>query len=189
MTPNSLSDPGGLILFSPWIDPSHSFLDTLDSPRSYIRRKNSCDYILEQGEFRHHLVHNLLGSSKRPRSFVLSPYLSPGRLDLPFSSFDRLNHPPTFVSYGTGERGQEECERFLQYLKRDLGGTDEEFDRKVKVVVTKDTPHDVLLLGFWKREQREMIWQGVLDFLKEKIKVKQDVDDDRQGEEDNAQSV
>ncbi|GAA5897149.1 uncharacterized protein JCM6883_006596 [Sporobolomyces salmoneus] len=149
-----LGDPAGLILFSPWIDPSHSFLDS--TPETYRPRSNSCDYIFEAGPFRHHLVHNLLGP-KRPRSFVLSPYLSPGRVDLPLNTF--RNHPAkAFISYGTGERGQAECERLIEYLRRD--GV-----QGVEVVKTEDTVHDVLLLGFWKRQQREEIWRGALDFL------------------------
>jgi len=36
----------------------------------------------------------------------------------------------------------------------------------VEVVRTEDTPHDILLLGFWKREDREEIWKGALNFLK-----------------------
>lgn len=152
-----LADPAGLILFSPWIDPAHSFLDC--APENYIRRTNSCDYILEEGPFRHHLVNNLLGpDQQRRRSFVLSPYLSPGRTDLPTGTFDGPNHAPCFISYGTGERGQAECERLVHYLERD--GVE-----KVEVVVTKDTPHDILLLGFWKRDQRERIWRGALAFL------------------------
>ncbi|GAA5938892.1 uncharacterized protein JCM15063_004900 [Sporobolomyces koalae] len=146
-----LADPGGLILFSPWVNPAHSFLDC--KPEDYVRRSNDCDYIFEEGPFRHHLVHNLLG--RQPRNLVLSPYLSPGRTGIEPHTFD--DHPPCFVTYGTGERGQAECERLVEYLRRD--------GNHVEVVVTKDTPHDVLLLGFWKREQREEIWKGALQFL------------------------
>ncbi|GAA5952025.1 hypothetical protein JCM3765_005174 [Sporobolomyces pararoseus] len=149
-----LGDSGGLILFSPWVDPSHSFLNC--TPQDYVPRPNPCDYILETGPFRHHLVHNLLGPS-RPRSFVLSPYLSPGRINLPPDTFDP-KHSPVFVSYGTGERGQAECERLVNYLKRD--GV-----KQVEVVRTEDTMHDILLLGFWNREKREEIWRGALRFL------------------------
>ncbi|GAA5990473.1 hypothetical protein JCM5350_008010 [Sporobolomyces pararoseus] len=149
-----LGDVGGLILFSPWVNPSHSFLNC--TPEEYIPRSNPCDYLLETGPFRHHLVHTLLGPT-RPRSFVLSPYLSPGRADLPLNTFDP-DHPPVFVSYGTGERGQAECERLVNYLKRD--GV-----KRVEVVRTEDTMHDILLLGFWNREKREAIWNGALRFL------------------------
>jgi len=134
------------------VPPAHSFLNC--EPKNYVKRTNSCDYIFEEGPFRHHLVHNLLGH--HPRNLVLSPYLSAGREGVPPHTFD--DHPPCFVSYGTGERGQQECDRLVEYLVRD--GT------HVEVVRTEDTPHDILLLGFWKREDREKIWKGALNFLK-----------------------
>lgn len=70
-----------------------------------------------------------------------------------------------FAAYGTGERGQAECERLISYLKRDLevGGKG---DEAVRFVETRDTPHDVLLMAFWRKEQREQVWNGALDFLK-----------------------
>ncbi|GAA5974155.1 hypothetical protein JCM21900_005118 [Sporobolomyces salmonicolor] len=146
-----LEEPGALVLFSPWVDPSHSFLDS--TPETYIKRSNDCDYIFEDGRFRHHLVTSLLGS--HPREYVLSPYISPGAPGVAPGSFTHF--PPCFVHYGTGERGQAEDERLIGHLKRD--GVD------VEVVCTKDTPHDVLLLSFWRKKQREEIWTGVFKFL------------------------
>ncbi|GAA6063664.1 hypothetical protein JCM10212_001663 [Sporobolomyces blumeae] len=146
-----LEDPAGLVLFSPWVDPSHSFLNC--KPGDYVRRDNSCDYILEEGPFRHHLVHNLLG--RHPRNLVLSPYLSPGRVGVPPGTF--IDFPPCYVAYGTGERGQAEDERLIGYLERDGVECD--------VVRRDDTPHDVLLLGFWGKDHREAMWQGALKFL------------------------
>ncbi|GAA6014239.1 hypothetical protein JCM11491_005011 [Sporobolomyces phaffii] len=149
----TLGDPLGLILFSPWIDPSHSFLDC--APRDYVARSNECDYLLEEGPFRHALVESLLGRH-RAREFVLSPYLSPGRVGVRRGTF--VGHRPTFVAYGTGERGEAECARFVDSARRD--------GVQVAVTRTDDTPHDVLLLGFWNRTRRDEVWDGALTFLK-----------------------
>ncbi|GAA5878345.1 hypothetical protein JCM1840_001385 [Sporobolomyces johnsonii] len=146
-----LEEPGALVLFSPWVDPSHSFLDS--TPETYVKRSNDCDYIFEDGHFRHHLVTSLLGS--HPKEYVLSPYISPGAPGIAPGTF--ANFPPCFIHYGTGERGQAEDERLIGHLKRD--------GVHVEVVCTEDTPHDFLLLSFWRKEQKEEVWTGVLQFL------------------------
>ncbi|GAA5993083.1 hypothetical protein JCM10908_003095 [Rhodotorula pacifica] len=147
-----LEEPGGLVLFSPWADPSHSFLG--HTAEDYVPRSNDCDYLFEVGKFRLHLVSSLLGS--HPLEFVESPYMSPGRKDIPPGSFS--GHPPCFVHYGTGERCQAEGERLVANLERD--------GVRVEKVVTIDTPHDPLLLEMvWNKKQIRRIWDGALDFL------------------------
>ncbi|BGP34164.1 hypothetical protein JCM10296v2_005979 [Rhodotorula toruloides] len=147
-----LEQPAGLVLFSPWADPSHSFLG--HTPETYVPRKNSCDYLFEVGAFRLHLVSSLLGS--HPESFVKSPYMSPGAADVPPGTFTTF--PPCFVHYGTGERCEEEGERLVRNLRRD--------GVRVEVVVTEDTPHDLLLLEMiWNKRQIEQIWDGAVGFL------------------------
>ncbi|KWU45958.1 alpha/beta-hydrolase [Rhodotorula sp. JG-1b] len=147
-----LEAPAGLVLFSPWADPSHSFLG--HTAEDYIPRSNDCDYLFEVGKFRLHLVNSLLGS--HPPQFVKSPYMSPGRKDIPPGTF--VGHPPCFVHYGTGERCQTEGERLVANLERD--GT------RVVKVVTVDTPHDPLLLEMvWNKKQIRRIWDGAINFI------------------------
>ncbi|GAA5942842.1 hypothetical protein JCM3775_001518 [Rhodotorula graminis] len=146
-----LEEPAGLVLFSPWTDPSHSYLGHTAS--TYVPRKNSSDYIFESPQFRLHLVTSLLGS--RPSSFVLSPYLSPGARSLALGAL--AGFPPTFVHYGTSDRCEEEGERLVRHLERD--------GVRVDKVVTADTPHDLMLLAtVWNKRQVEQVWEGVLRF-------------------------
>lgn len=131
---------------------AHSFLG--HTPDTYIPRKNSCDYLFEVGSFRLHLVSPLLGS--HPESFVKSSYISPGAANVQPGAFN--NFPPCFVHYGTGERCQEEGERLVRNLRRD--------GVRVEVVVTEDTPHDLLLLEMiWNKRQINEIWDGAVGFL------------------------
>ncbi|GAA6006293.1 uncharacterized protein JCM10292_000049 [Rhodotorula paludigena] len=144
--------PAGLVLLSPWSDPSHSYLG--HTPQTYVPRSNSCDYLFEKGAFRLHLVTSLLGS--HPQEYVKSPYVSPGARDVQLGILSGF--PPVFVHYGTGERCQEEGERLVANLRRD--------GVHVEVVVTDDTPHDLLLLAMiWRKEQVEQIWTGALRFI------------------------
>ncbi|BGP42130.1 hypothetical protein JCM10449v2_006132 [Rhodotorula kratochvilovae] len=147
-----LEEPAGLLLFSPWSDPSHSYLGHTAS--TYIPRKNTCDYVMESPAFRLHLVTSLLGS--RPSSFVLSAYMSPGARGAAPGTLDGF--PPCFVHYGTGERCEEEGERLVGHLRRD--------GVRVEEVVTEDTPHDIMLLAMiWKKSQVEQVWDGVWRFV------------------------
>lgn len=131
---------------------AHSFLG--HTAEDYIPRSNDCDFLFEVGKFRLHLVNSLLGS--HPPQFVESPYMSPGRKDIPPGTF--VGHPPCFVHNGTGERCQAEGERLVANLERD--GT------RVEKVVTVDTPHDPLLLEMvWNKEQIRRIWDGAIDFI------------------------
>ncbi|GJN92593.1 hypothetical protein Rhopal_005628-T1 [Rhodotorula paludigena] len=156
-----LRKPAGLVLLSPWSDPcassvytpsAHSYLG--HTPQTYVPRSNSCDYLFEKGAFRLHLVTSLLGS--HPQEYVKSPYVSPGARDTELGILNGF--PPVFVHYGTGERCQEEGERLVANLRRD--------GVHVEVVVTEDTPHDLLLLAMiWRKEQVEQIWTGALRFI------------------------
>ncbi|GAA5859504.1 hypothetical protein JCM8547_006853 [Rhodosporidiobolus lusitaniae] len=148
-----MEEPAGLVLLSPWTDPSHSFLNV--KPEDYVPRRNSCDYLLEEGPFRHHIVNGLLGS--HAKEFVLSPYMSPGAASQPPSIF--ADFPPAFVHYGTGERCMDEGIRVVEKMK--AAGV------RVDVVVTEDTPHDLILLAMvWKKKQVEEVWTGALNFVK-----------------------
>ncbi|GAA6015018.1 hypothetical protein JCM10207_008706 [Rhodosporidiobolus poonsookiae] len=148
-----MEEPGGLILFSPWTDPSHSYLDS--TPETYVPRKNDCDYLFEEGPFRHHIVDSLLGSHEK--EFVLSPYISPGApLQDPaiFADF-----PPTFVHYGTGERCMAEGMRLVEKMQK--AGV------MVDVTVTEDTVHDIMLLAkMWNKKQIQQVWDGAFGFVK-----------------------
>ncbi|GAA5974791.1 hypothetical protein JCM11641_007265 [Rhodosporidiobolus odoratus] len=150
--PWRMEEPAGLMLFSPWTDPSHSFLNS--TPETYVPRRNDCDYIFEKGPFRHHLVQNLLGQHEK--EFILSPYMSPGAPSQPASIFDGF--PPCFVHYGTGERCMDEGIRLVGKL-RDAGV-------RVEEVVTEDTPHDLILLAtVWRKKQINQIWDGAFKFV------------------------
>ncbi|GAA6031574.1 hypothetical protein JCM8097_006529 [Rhodosporidiobolus ruineniae] len=147
-----LEKPAALMLFSPWTDPSHSFLDS--TPETYVPRRNSCDYLFEVGAFRHHIVNGLLGSHEK--EFVLSPYVSPGAPSQDPSIFEGF--PPCFVHFGTGERCMDESIRLVEKLK--AAGI------RTEVVVTEDTPHDLMLLAMiWKKSQIEQVWDGALKFV------------------------
>ncbi|GAA5889367.1 hypothetical protein JCM6882_000723 [Rhodosporidiobolus microsporus] len=147
-----MEEPAGLMLFSPWTDPSHSYLNS--TPETYVPRRNSCDYLFEEGPFRHHIVDGLLGSHEK--KLVLSPYVSPGAPSQPSSIF--ADFPACFVHYGTGERCMEEGVRLVEKLK-DAGV-------KTSVTVTEDTPHDPILLKMiWNKRQIQQIWDGAIEFV------------------------
>ncbi|GAA5928477.1 uncharacterized protein JCM15063_003889 [Sporobolomyces koalae] len=142
--------PGGLLLLSPWCDPSHSFPH---STTSYISRPNPEDYLADDPTARRLLVTSLLGT--KPHSELSSPYISPASQLGPHGSFDGFS--PTFIHYGDAERLEAEIESLVKGMTRD----------GVPLVVEKtpDAVHDVLMVRFWNEEVRQTIYNRITDWL------------------------
>ncbi|GAA5851334.1 hypothetical protein JCM8547_004211 [Rhodosporidiobolus lusitaniae] len=141
-----LPQVGGLLLLSPWCDPSHSFPH---STTSYVPRPNPEDYLADEPTARRLLVTSLLGS--KPHSYLSSPYISPASQLGPHGSF--TSFPPSFIHYGDAERLEEEIESLIRGMKRD--GVDLDFEK------TPDAVHDVLMVRFWNEEVRRHIYDRI----------------------------
>ncbi|BGP02610.1 hypothetical protein NBRC10513v2_003712 [Rhodotorula toruloides] len=146
-----LAAPGGLLLLSPWCDPSHSFPH---STTSYVPRPNPEDYLPDEPGARRLLVTSLLGN--KPHSFLTSPYISPASQLGPHGSF--ADFPPTFIHYGDAERLEEEIDSLVRGMKRDRVDL-------LDVEKTKDAVHDVLMVRFWNEEVRAEIYRRICEWL------------------------
>ncbi|GAA5845965.1 hypothetical protein JCM9279_004739 [Rhodotorula babjevae] len=146
-----LAAPGGLLLLSPWCDPSRCFKDSLSS---YAPRPNPEDYLSDEPTARRLLVSSLLGT--KPHSELSSPYISPASQLGPQGSFDRF--PPTFVHYGDAERLEDEIDSLVEGLKRDQVPL-------LDVEKTPDAVHDVLMVRFWNEDVRATIYSRVCGWL------------------------
>ncbi|BGP39945.1 hypothetical protein JCM10450v2_003925 [Rhodotorula kratochvilovae] len=146
-----LAPPGGLILLSPWCDPSHSFPH---STTSFVPRPNPEDYLADEPTARKLLVTSLLGT--KPHSELASPYISPASQLGPHGSFDGF--PPSFVHYGDAERLEEEIESLVRGLRRDKVPL-------LEVEKTRDAVHDVLMVRFWNEDVRAAIYSRICGWL------------------------
>ncbi|GAA6063487.1 hypothetical protein JCM10212_001003 [Sporobolomyces blumeae] len=142
--------PGGLLLLSPWCDPSHSFPE---STTSYISRPNPCDYLSDDPTARRLLITSLLGN--KPHSFLSSPYLSPASQLGTHGSF--TDFPPSFIHFGDAERLEDEIESLIKGMTRDGVPLD--------VEKTKDAVHDVLMVRFWNEDVRKTIYDRIAGWL------------------------
>ncbi|GAA5860395.1 hypothetical protein JCM1840_000246 [Sporobolomyces johnsonii] len=145
-----LDTPGGLLLLSPWCDPSHSFPNSITS---YMPRPNPEDYLADDPTARRLLITSLLGD--KPHSFLSSPYISPASQLGPHGSF--ADFPPTFVHYGDAERLEEEIESLIRGMKRD--------NVPLEAEKTKDAVHDVLMVRFWNEDVRRGIYERIGEWL------------------------
>lgn len=144
--------PGGLLLLSPWCDPSHSFPE---STTSYVSRPNPEDYLADDPTARRLLITSLLGT--KPHSYLTSPYVSPASQLGTHGSFDGF--PPAFVHYGDAERLEQEIESLINGLQRDGVPT--------VVEKTKDAVHDILMVRFWNEEVRKAIYDRIGGWLED----------------------
>lgn len=142
--------PGGLLLLSPWCDPSRCFPDCM---HSYVPRPNPEDYLADAPAARRLLVTSLLGN--KPHEYLSSPYLSPASSFGPHGSFDEF--PPTFIHYGDAERLIDEIEALVCGMKRDRVDLD--------VEKTPDAVHDVLMVRFWNENVRTHIYRRICGWL------------------------
>ncbi|GAA5932973.1 hypothetical protein JCM1841_003858 [Sporobolomyces salmonicolor] len=145
-----LDSPGGLLLLSPWCDPSHSFPKSITS---YMPRPNPEDYLADDPTARRLLITSLLGD--KPHSFLSSPYVSPASQLGTHGSF--ADFPSTFVHYGDAERLEEEIESLIRGMNRD--GVPLEAEK------TKDAVHDVLMVRFWNEDVRRGIYERIGEWL------------------------
>lgn len=141
---------GGLLLLSPWCDPSRSFPE---STSSYVARPNPEDYLADAPSARRLLVTSLLGD--KPHDFLSSPYISPASAFGPEGCFGLF--PPTFVHYGDAERLVDEIDALIEGMKRD--GVDLDVEKTV------DAVHDVLMVRFWNEEVRGHVYERVCGWL------------------------
>lgn len=144
--------PGGLLLLSPWCDPSHSFPD---STSSFVARPNPEDYLADDPTARRLLITSLLGT--KPHSFLTSPYISPASQLGPQGSF--ANFSPAFIHYGDAERLEAEIESLIKGMTRD--------EVPLLVEKTKDAVHDVLMVRFWNEEVRNGIYEKIAGWLED----------------------
>ncbi|GAA6002369.1 hypothetical protein JCM10207_001085 [Rhodosporidiobolus poonsookiae] len=151
-----LPAPAGLLLLSPWCDPSHSFPH---STTHFVPRPNPEDYLADEPTARRLLVTSLLG--EKPHSYLSSPYISPASQLGPHGSFDHF--PPCFVHYGDAERLQEEIESLIRGLKRD--GVPLDF------LKTPDAVHDVLMVRFWNEDVRREIYDRIADWCDKLVRT------------------
>lgn len=144
--------PGGLLLLSPWCDPSHSFPD---SSSSFVERPNPEDYLADDPTARRLLITSLLGS--KPHSYLSSPYISPASQLGTQGSFAEFS--PAFIHYGDAERLEAEIESLIKGMTRD----------EVPLVIekTKDAVHDVLMVRFWNEEVRSEIYTKISGWLED----------------------
>ncbi|BGP16013.1 hypothetical protein JCM10213_005436 [Rhodosporidiobolus nylandii] len=142
-----LPQAGGLLLLSPWCDPSHSFPH---STTSYVPRPNPEDYLADEPTARRLLVTSLLGD--KPHSYLSSVYISPASQLGPHGCF--ADFPPTFIHYGDAERLEEEIESLVRGMKRDGVPL-------LDVEKTPDAVHDVLMVRFWNEDVRRHIYERI----------------------------
>ncbi|GAA6027303.1 hypothetical protein JCM8097_002575 [Rhodosporidiobolus ruineniae] len=157
-----LPQAGGLLLLSPWCDPSHSFPH---STTSYVPRPNPEDYLADEPTARRLLVTSLLG--EKPHSYLSSPYISPASQLGPHGSFDHF--PPAFIHYGDAERLEEEIESLVRGMRRD----------KVPLLDVEKTPdavHDVLMVRFWNEQVRSHIYQRIGEWCERVAQRAEDAD-------------
>ncbi|GAA5981776.1 hypothetical protein JCM10908_004605 [Rhodotorula pacifica] len=147
--------PGGLLLLSPWCDPSRCFPECINS---YVPRPNPEDYLADAPAARRLLVTSLLGS--KPHDYLASPYISPASALGPHGSFDEF--PPTFIHYGDAERLIDEIEALVCGMKRDRV--------EVDVEKTPDAVHDVLMVRFWNENVRAHIYKRICGWLDDLVK-------------------
>ncbi|GAA5977625.1 hypothetical protein JCM11641_006879 [Rhodosporidiobolus odoratus] len=145
-----LPQAGGMLLLSPWCDPSHSFPH---STTSYVPRPNPEDYLADEPTARRLLVTSLLGD--KPHSYLSSPYISPASQLGPHGSF--ADFPPSFIHYGDAERLEEEIESLVRGMKRDGVPL-------LDVEKTPDAVHDVLMVRFWNEEVRRKIFVRIAEW-------------------------
>lgn len=145
-----LPAPGGLLLLSPWCDPSRSFPH---STTSYVARPNPEDYLADAPAARRLLVTSLLG--KKPHEFLTSPYISPASALGTHGCFNDL--PPTFVHYGDAERLLDEIDALVSGMRRD--------GVELDVEKTPDAVHDVLMVRFWNEDVRGHIYERICGWL------------------------
>ena len=84
---------------------------------------------------------------------VHSPYISPSSLHLKDEEDLFENFPPSFVSYGTAERLEDEIKVLIERMERNKV--------ELTVNVAKDGVHDLLILGHWDEKQRKGIWKDI----------------------------
>ncbi|GAA5916578.1 hypothetical protein JCM6882_002548 [Rhodosporidiobolus microsporus] len=157
-----LPQAGGMLLLSPWCDPSHSFPH---STTSYVPRPNPEDYLADEPGARRLLVTSLLGS--KPHSFLSSPYLSPASQLGPHGSF--ASFPPAFIHYGDAERLEEEIESLIRGMKRDGVPL-------LEVEKTPDAVHDVLMVRFWNEDVRRGIYDRIAEWCDRLVRRTADKD-------------
>ncbi|GAA5824203.1 hypothetical protein JCM11251_001565 [Rhodosporidiobolus azoricus] len=151
-----LPQAGGMLLLSPWCDPSHSFPH---STTSYVPRPNPEDYLADEPTARRLLVTSLLGS--KPHSYLTSPYISPASQLGPHGCFNAF--PPSFIHYGDAERLEEEIESLVRGMKRDGVPL-------LDVEKTPDAVHDVLMVRFWNEDVRRRIYDRIADWCDRLVK-------------------
>ncbi|CAE6481758.1 unnamed protein product [Rhizoctonia solani] len=151
--------PGGLILFSPWADPT----GTHDGMPNGVATENSkCDFVRPQTDrdsMGQYGLRSLLGKISLQDSRQ-NPYLAPASLEMDpqtvrgmFSGF-----PPCYVVGGGGETLLDSIRTLQQRMAADIPENNFVYDE------VPDAIHDFVCLPLWEPE-RSNTFTGILDWI------------------------
>ncbi|TIC01416.1 alpha/beta-hydrolase [Wallemia mellicola] len=185
--------PAGLLLLSPWCDPSFSFPF---NPTTQRRRPNEgIDYLMDTPVPRALIIESFIGctsgtgqgcptcTQQQSHTFIKrslfkqrkrtsqqhnllpdhisvhSPYISPASLHLKDEEDLFEDFPPTFISYGTAERLEDEIKVLIERMERN--------NVDLTTNVAEDGVHDLLILGFWNERQKDAIWNDIFNWSRD----------------------
>ncbi|KAH9060377.1 alpha/beta-hydrolase [Lactarius deliciosus] len=135
--------PGGLLLLSPWVDPS----DIAVPPGSRANANMASDFIgMPEGPLALYARRAFLGPLAKVPDGRFNRYVAPGCSDarMPHVSFEGF--PRTMIVAGEAEMLVDQINRLVGHMKRDLG-------EKVRYYEARDAVHDFIMLAFCEPER------------------------------------
>ncbi|GAA99086.1 uncharacterized protein L969DRAFT_94268 [Mixia osmundae IAM 14324] len=149
--------PGGIYLQSPWSNPSYN--TKIDGYNSSILRNCNVDFLNfpALGDF----VQAALRGTK-PREYLNSLYISPGRPALQVTEAAFKGFPRTFINYGEAEILYEEIRVLIERMR--LGGVELEIDE------ITDAMHDPLCTETGNVERIDRIIEATRPWLTQCLK-------------------